>query len=78
MNAACIAFLTLSDIKLLKELKNKWRTLPADVSYIVRLRGHGEIPDSIDEARVWEIKAHITDLICFFAEKGFLSQKNVN
>ena len=78
MNAACIAFLTLSDVKMLKELKNKWRTLPADVSYIVRLRGHGEIPDCIDEARVLEIKAHITDLICFFAEKGFLSQKNVN
>ena len=78
MNAACIAFLTLSDIKLLREVKNKWRSLPADVSYIVDLRGHGEIPDCIDEVRVWEIKAHITDLICFFAEKGFLSQKNVN
>ena len=74
MGAACIAFLTLSDEPLLRELKNKWRNFPCDVSYIVRLRGHGEIPDKIDNVRVREIKTHITGLIHFFAKKGFLTR----
>lgn len=76
MNAACIAFFTLSDVNLLREISTKWRKMLADVSYIVYKRGHGEIPSEIDASRVLEIKKHIIELIHFFAGNGFLTEKN--
>ena len=78
MNAACIAFFTLSDVNLLREISTKWRKMLADVSYIVYKRGHGEIPSEIDTSRVLEIKKHIIELIHFFAGNGFLTEKTVN
>ena len=78
MNAACIAFVTLADNSLLRALSHVWQTLLADVSYVTGLRVHGEIPDCIDAARVWEIKNHVTALIVFFAHRGFLARKTVN
>lgn len=76
MNAACIAFLTLSDAKLLRGISSKWRKMLSDVSYIVHKRGHGEIPTDIDAVRVMEIKRRIIDLIHFFAENGFLIESD--
>lgn len=78
MNAACIAFMTLADANLLRELKNIWKEMLFDVSYIVHLRGHGEIPDKIDVQRILDIKEHITKTIIFFAKKGFLTRKTIN
>ena len=73
LGGACIAFLTLADEQLLRELKNKWRSFPADISCIVQLRGHGEIPEKIEAERIWNIRNHVTELILFFAKKGFLT-----
>ena len=78
MNAACIAFCTLCDIKLLKEISSNWKSLLKDVSYIVCKRGHGEIPASVDCKRMLEIKKKIIELIKFFAKNGFLEEKPVN
>ena len=72
MNAACIAFFTLAEHKLLLQLKNKWPKMPADISYITRLRGHGEIPREIDVPRVWGIKGNIREIIKFLAGQGYL------
>ena len=73
MNAACIAFCTLADVKLLRGISAQWREMLSDICYIVYKRSHGEIPDSIDEKRTLEIKKRIIDLIHYFAEKGFLT-----
>lgn len=78
MNAACIAFCTLCDVKLLKEISSKWKSLLKDVSYIVYKRGHGEIPVFVDANRTLEIKKKIIELIKFFAKNGFLGEKAVN
>lgn len=78
MNAACIAFLILADIKLLRKVAEKWNSLLVDVSYVAYKRGHGEIPLSIETSRTLEIKRHIIELIHFFTENGFLMTKNVN
>lgn len=78
MNAACIAFCTLCDDKLLKEISSKWKTLLKDVSYIASKRGHGEIPSSIDSERVLLMKQKIIELIKFFAKNGFLGEKSIN
>lgn len=78
MNAACIAFMTLADERLLRTVKNLWREMLADVSYIAFKRGHGEIPEQVDAERVMAIKAHIIALIKKLAENGFLVQKSVN
>ena len=78
MNAACIAFCTLCDVKLLKKISLKWKTLLKDVSYIAFKRGHGEIPASIDSERALLMKQKIIELIKFFAENGFLGEKSVN
>lgn len=73
MNAACIAFCTLSDENLLRGISSKWKKMLSDVSYIAYKRGHGEIPSEIDAVRVLDIKGHIIDLIHYFAENGFLT-----
>lgn len=78
MNAACIAFCTLCDDKLLKEISSKWKTLLKDVSYIASKRGHGEIPSSIDSERALLMKQKIIELIKFFAKNGFLGEKSIN
>ncbi|MEE1212760.1 MAG: hypothetical protein UHO11_09725 [Treponema sp.] len=71
MNAACIAFLTLADTKLLRKIAAKWKDILSDVSYVASKRAHGEIPASIDAVRALEIKQRIIELIHFFAENGF-------
>ena len=73
MNAACIAFCTLSDVNLLRGISAGWRRMLSDVSYIAYKRGHGEIPSEVDAVRMLEIKRHIIELIHFFAENGFLT-----
>ena len=72
MNAACIAFCTLADKALLRKVAKRWKSMLGDISYIVKMRGHGEIPEKVDSARVFEIKGHVVDMIHFFAEEGFL------
>ncbi len=72
MNAACIAFFTLAERELLLQLKTLWPEMPADISYIVWLRGHGEIPREIDVQRVWSIKVNIRKIIKFLAGQGYL------
>ncbi|WP_294112077.1 hypothetical protein [uncultured Fibrobacter sp.] len=72
MNAACIAFCTLAEKALLQKIAQRWGTMLGDISYIVKKRGHGEIPEKVDSARVFEIKKHVVDIIHFFAEEGFL------
>ena len=78
MNAACIAFCTLADIRLLKGISASWKSMLKDVSYIAFKRAHGEIPASIDAKRALEMKAHIIWLVKFFAENGFFSGETVN
>lgn len=72
MNAACIAFFTLAEHNLLRQLKALWPEMPADISYITQLRGHGEIPREIDVPRVWGIKGNIRKIIKFLAGQGYL------
>ena len=72
MNAACIAFCTFADKALLQKIAKRWKSMLGDINYIVKMRGHGEIPAEIDAVRVLEIKVHIVDMIHFFAEEGFL------
>ena len=72
MNAACIAFFTLAERELLRQLKTLWQKMPADISYITQLRGHGEIPREIDIPRVWGIKGNIREIIKFLAGQGYL------
>ena len=78
MNAACLAFCTLADNKMLQTIADKWPKMLSDINYLTKTRGHGEIPDKIDPDRALEIKKHIIDLIKFFAEEGFLTENNVN
>jgi len=73
MNASCIAFFTLADEKLLKNVVKLWKTLAKDVSYIAKKRAHGEIPDKIDTERALLMKQKIIELIKFFAKNGFLT-----
>jgi hypothetical protein len=73
MNAAYIAFFTLAEKSLLLDIKRIWPTMPADISYIAWLRGHGEIPQEIDKQRVWSIKANIKKIIKFLAQQGYLA-----
>ncbi len=73
MNAACIVFFTLAEKPLLLDIKSIWPTMLADISYIVWLRGHGEIPREIDKQRVWGIKANIKKIIKFLAQQGYLA-----
>lgn len=73
MNAAYIAFFTLAEKSLLLDIKRIWPTMPADISYIAWLRGHGEIPQEIDKQRVWGIKANIKKIIKFLAQQGYLA-----
>ncbi|MBR6124776.1 hypothetical protein IKQ19_14465 [Candidatus Saccharibacteria bacterium] len=72
MNAACIAFCILAEHSLLRKIANRWKSMIGDINYIVKKRGHGEIPAEIDPAYVLEIKRHIVDIIHFFAEEGYL------
>lgn len=73
MNAACIAFFTLAEKTLLLDLKRIWPKMPADISYIAWLRGHGEIPKKIDKQRVGDIKTNIKEIIKFLARQGYLA-----
>lgn len=78
MNATCIAFCTLADVNLLKDIAMQWKTMLKDVSYVTEKRAHGEIPAKIDPALALEIKRHLIGLIKFFAENEFFLEKSVN
>lgn len=73
MNAACIAFLTLARVELLKGIGKDWPDFLPDIDYLARQRGHGEIPEEIDNDRVLRIKGKLIELIEFLAGEGFLT-----
>lgn len=73
MTAACIAFLTLARVELLKGIWKVWPDFLLDIDYLAKQRGHGEIPEEIDNDRVLRIKGKLIELIKFFAGEGFLT-----
>lgn len=73
MTAACIAFLTLARKELLLEIRRVWPDFLPDIDYLAGQRGHGEIPEEVDNGRVLRIKGKIIELIKFLAGEGFLT-----
>lgn len=73
MTAACIAFLTLARVELLKGIRKVWPDFLPDIDYLAKQRGHGEIPEEIDNDRVLKIKGKLIELIKFFAGESFLT-----
>lgn len=72
MNAECIAFISLSNDKLLRDTSAIWRNMIKDVNYIAIMRGHGEIPDKIDVDYVMSIKTQVYKFITLLTKKGYL------
>lgn len=77
MQAACAAFLALSNIQLLRDIKNEcnWLTFVEDMSLIAKLRGHGEILFEITEKQtqqILSIRKKTYEFIKLLTKKGFL------
>jgi len=72
MQATCAAFIALSPMKLLRDIKNIWITFVEDISLIAKLRGHGEPPIEIDQKQILYIRNKTYKFVKLLTEKEFL------
>lgn len=72
LGALCIEFFSKCDMEVLIKLQEAYSDLLCDVAYIIKERGHGEIPLEIDGARCIKIKQCVIDLLKILCNEGFL------
>ena len=75
MQAACAAFLALSNDRLLKDIKDFWPTFVEDISLIANLRKHGEAPEEItqeEKLSILSIRENTYNLVKLLTKEEYL------